>query len=116
MIVVIQGSKAFNDYSVFLSGMRSALIHRDDEDPEFVVFSAGPHNINNMAMEFINITERSLKAQGIRSKLVKIPPKWIEDNHHKIDYFAYYCNPKEPIPEMVDRVGAKEVNVQVYRY
>lgn len=116
MIVVVQGTKGFNDYSIFLSGMRSALIHLPDEDKQFTIFSAGPVNINSMAMEFINVTERSLKARGIRTKLVKVPPSWIETNHRDIDLLAYYALPKEPIPDMITRVGNKDVNVQVYRF
>lgn len=116
MIVVIQGTKGFSDYSIFLSGMRSALINLADDDKQFTVFSAGPVNINSMAMEFINVTERSLKAKGIKSKLVKIPPSWIEQNHHDIDLLAYYALPKEPIPDMINKVSNKGVNVQVYRF
>jgi len=116
MIVVVQGTKGFSDYSIFLSGMRSALINLPDDDKQFTVFSAGPVNINEMAMEFINVTERSLKAKGIKSKLVKIPPSWIEQNHHEIDLLAYYALPKEPIPAMIDKVSNKGVNVQFYRF
>ena len=116
MIVVIQGTKGFNDYSIFLSGMRSALINLPDEDKQFTVFSAGPANINSMAMEFINVTERSLKAKGIRSKLIKIPPSWIEQNHADIDLLAYYALPKESVPDMINKVSNKGVNVQFYRF
>jgi hypothetical protein len=116
MIVVIQGTKTFKDYSVFMSGMRSALINLSEEDKQFTVFSAGPVNINNMAMEFINVTERSLKAKGIKPKLVKIPQGWIEQNYKDIDLLAYYALPKEEIPDMISRVSNKGVNVQFYRF
>lgn len=116
MIVVVQGTKNFDDYSIFLSGMRSALIHKPEEDKDFTIFSAGPLNVNNMALEFVNVTERSLKAKGIKIKLVKIPPKWILDNHEKVDFFGYFCKPKETIPEHVQEANAKDVNVQIYRF
>lgn len=116
MIVVVQGTKTFSDYAVFLAGMRSALINLPDDDKQFTVFSAGPANINNMAMEFVNVTERSLKAKGIRSKLVKVPPSWIEQHHHEINLLAYYALPKEEIPAMITRVSNKGVNVQFYRF
>ncbi len=116
MIVVVQGTKTFKDYSIFLSGMRSALINLPDDDKEFTVFSAGPVNINSMAMEFINVTERGLKARGIKSKLIKIPPSWIEQNHHNIDLLAFYALPKEEIPAMISKVSKKGVNVQFYRF
>ena len=116
MIVVVQGNKTFNDYSIFLAGMRSALINLPDDDKSFTLFSAGPSNINSMAMEFINVTERSLKARGIKPKLVKIPPSWIEQHHAEIDLLAYYALPKEAIPAMITRVSNKGVNVQFYRF
>jgi hypothetical protein len=116
MIVVVQGTKNFDDYAVFLSGMRSALIRKEDDDKEFTVYSAGPLKVNNMAMEFINVTERTMKAQGIKTKLIKVPPAWIKQNFPVIDYFAFYCLPKEAIPDAVKSVSDKGVDVQVYRY
>jgi hypothetical protein len=116
MIVAIQGSKTFSDYNVFLRAMGVALSSLDVEDIEILVASAGPININNMAMEFVNISERSLKARGIRIKLIKIPPSWIKDNIHSIGYFAYFSKPKEPVSDLVDLAEAKDVEVGVYRY
>jgi hypothetical protein len=116
MIVAIQGSKTFSDYNVFLRAMGVALASLDAEDKEILVASAGPININNMAMEFVNISERSLKARGIRIKLIKIPPSWIKDNIHSIGYFAYFSKPKEPVSDLVDLAEAKDIEVGVYRY
>jgi hypothetical protein len=116
MIVGIQGSKTFNDYNVFLRAMGVALSSLGSEDTEVLVASAGPININNMAMEFVNISERSLKARGIRIKLIKIPPSWIKDNIHSIGYFAYFSKPKEPVSDLVDVAEAKDIEVGVYRY
>jgi hypothetical protein len=116
MIVAIQGSKTFIDYNVFLRAMGVALASLDAEDQEILVASAGPININNMAMEFVNISERSLKARGIKIKLIKIPPSWIKDNIHNIGYFAYFSKPKEPVSNLVDLAEAKDVEVGVYRY
>lgn len=116
MIVAIQGSKTFSDYNVFLRAMGVALSSLGTEDTEILVASAGPININNMAMEFVNISERSLKARGIRIKLIKIPPSWIKDNIHSIGYFAYFSKPKEPVSDLVDLAEAKDVEVGVYRY
>ncbi len=115
MIVVVQGTKSFDDYSVFLSGIRSALLNRQENDKEFTVFSAGPLNINNMAMEFLNVTERTMKAQGIKTKLVKVPPKWIIENASSIDFFAYFCKAKEALPETVQVANNKDINVHPYR-
>lgn len=116
MIVGIQGSKNFNDYNVFLRAMGVALSMLPEGDTDIVVASAGPLNINNMGMEFVNISERSLKARGIKIKLIKIPPSWIKDNIHNIEYFAYFSKPKEPVSDLVDLAEAKDIEVGVYRY
>jgi hypothetical protein len=96
--------------------MGVALSSLPEDDTEILVASAGPLNINNMGMEFVNISERSLKARGIKIKLIKIPPSWIKDNIHSIDYFAYFSKPKESVSELVDLAEAKDVEVGVYRY
>ena len=116
MIVAIQGTRAFNDYSVFLRGMGTAMYKMGDEDKEITILSAGPSQVNAMALEFKNVSERSLKARGIKIKFVKIPPKWIEENINKINYFAFFSNQKEPISHQVKVADAKDVDVDVYRY
>ena len=116
MIVGIQGSKNFNDYNVFLRAMGVALSSLPKDDTEILVASAGPLNINNMGMEFVNISERSLNARGIKIKLIKIPPSWIKQNIHDIKYFAYFSKPKEPVSDLVNMAESKDVAVGVYRY
>lgn len=116
MKVGIQGSKNFNDYAIFLRAMGTALSSMPDGDAEFTIYSAGPSHVNSFGQEFSNISERSLKARGIKIKLVKVPPSWIKTNIHDIDYFAYFCKPKEPMSELVDVAEAKDVSVGVYRY
>ena len=58
MIVAIQGSKTFNDYTVFLRAMGTALSMMPTEDKELFIYSAGPAHINEMGMEFTNISDR----------------------------------------------------------
>ena len=116
MIIAIQGTRTFSDYNVFLRAMGTAMSLRDERDKSLTIFSAGPVNINSMAMEFTNVSERSLKARGIKIKLVKVPPKWIQENMADVNYLAYFSKPKEPISALVDIAEAKDVEVGVYRY
>lgn len=116
MMVGIQGTKNFNDYNIFLRAMGTALSLMPQNDQEFLVFSAGPHNINSMGLEFVNVSERSFKARGLKTKFVKVPPSWIENNIHDIGYFAYFSKPKEPLSKIVDLAEAKDIEVGVYRY
>lgn len=116
MIMAIQGTKAFSDYSVFLRAMGTALSEMKDEDREFYIYSAGPAQINSMALEFSNVSERSLKARGIRIKMIKIPPSWIKENIHNIEYFAFFSKPKEPVSSLVSYAESKDTRVGVYRF
>jgi hypothetical protein len=116
MIIAIQGTKSFTDYSVFLRAMGTAMSNLDENDKEVLIYSAGPYQINAMAQEFSNVSERSLKARGIKIKFNKIPPSWIENNIHDISYFAFFSKPKEPVSKLVDLADAKDVEVGVYRY
>lgn len=116
MKIVIQGTRSFNDYSVFLRAMGTALRSMPENDKEFLVFSAGPANINQFGLEFMNVNERSMRGYGIKTKFIKIPPSWIEENIHEINYFAFFSKPKEPVSKQVEIADAKDVEVGVYRY
>jgi predicted glycoside hydrolase/deacetylase ChbG (UPF0249 family) len=116
MIVAVQGTKNFNDYAIFLRAMGTAMSQMDSEDNELKIFSAGPVNVNVMATEFVNVSERSFKGRGKKIKLVKVPPSWIDDNLADISYFAFFSKPKEDISYQVKNADAKSVNVGVYRY
>jgi hypothetical protein len=116
MMVVVQGTKTFSDYSIFIRAMGTALSMLPEGDTEFTVCSAGPININQMGMEFCNVSERSLKARGIKAKLVKVPPSWVKENIHSVGYLAFFSKPKEPVSSLVDLADAKDIEVGVYRF
>lgn len=96
--------------------MGTALATLPEDDKEIKIFSAGPININNFGLEFSNVSERGLKARGIKIKFIKVPPSWIENNIHDINYLAYFSKPKEPLSKLVDLADAKGIEVGVYRY
>lgn len=116
MIVGMQGSKNFNDYAVFLRAIGTALASIPDGDDEFTIMSAGPSRVNEFAMEFSNISERSLKSRGIKIKVVKVPPSWFKSNMHVISYFMYFSLPKETPSDLVREAEDKDIDVGVYRY
>lgn len=116
MIVGIHGTPNFNEYNIFLRAMGTALSSIDKEDTEFLIYSAGPAKINSMAIEFSNISERSLKARGIRIRTFKVPPKWLKENITMIDYLAFFSKPKEAVSDIVKAAEAKDLEVGVYRY
>jgi len=115
MIIGIQGSRNFNDYQVFMRSMGTAL-HSLGDDKEFTILSAGPHRVNEMALEFTNVSERSLKARGIKAKVVKMPPKALQERLLDIDYFIYLSLPKEAVSDLTKEAQAKDLDVNIYRY
>ena len=78
--------------------------------------SAGPININQFAIEFTNVSERTLKARGIKAKVVKVPPSWIKDNINSVNYFLFFSKPKEDYSDLVTLAESKDIEVGVYRY
>lgn len=116
MIIGVQGSRNFSDYSIFLRAMGTALSSMNDSDTQITIFSAGPYKVNDMVMEFANVSERSLKARGIVTKVVKVSPKWMKHNMHDIEHFVYLALPKEPLSDLVREAEDKDIFVGVYRY
>ncbi len=95
MIVGVQGTSSFNDYQIFLRAMGVALSGIKSDDNYIYIYTAGPKNINDMVMEFTNLSDRGLKGRGIKIKMFKVAPEWLEENCADINYFAYLCNPRE---------------------
>lgn len=114
MIIGIQGSRNFSDYSIFLRAMGTVLY--DLEDGELTILSAGPHKVNDMAMEFTNVSERSLKARGIKTKVVKMPAVALKERISDLDYFIYFSLPKETESDLVREANDKDIEVGIYRY
>lgn len=116
MIVGVQGSRSFDDYAIFLRAMGTALSMMEEGDREFNIYSVGPARINSMALEFANVTERSMKARGIRVKVQKVPFSWAKENMFEINYFAYFGKPGDRQSELVEIADRKSVEAGVYRY
>lgn len=116
MIVVVQGTKSFNDYAIFLRAMGTAMSSMPEDDNEFYIYSAGPAVVNKMVAEFSNVSERGMKARGKKIRFFRIPPKWVRENISIVDYLVYLSKPKEPLSDLVDLAESKDINVGVYRY
>jgi len=116
MIIAVQGTKSFDDYGIFLRAMGTAMSTKPEDDKEILLYSAGPSHINEMGMEFSNVSERSLKGRGIKIRFIKVPPSWIRENIQKIGYFAFFSKPKESLSDLVTLAENKDIEVGVYRY
>jgi hypothetical protein len=116
MIVVVQGTNGFNDYQVFLRAIAVALTSLKNDDKYFYIHSVGPARVNSMAMEFVNISERSMKSRGIKIKLIHTPPSWVIENMSSIDYFAYLATPNEGKGNLVKEAELNNIEVGIFKY
>lgn len=114
MKVAVQGTKEFSDYQVFMRAMGVALSSINDE--EFNVYTAGPAQINSYTSEFCNLSENTLKRQGIRVRFYKVPPSYIEDNMSDFDYFAFLSTPNQRPSKLVGLAELSGVETGVFRY
>lgn len=116
MIVGVQGTSRFDDYQVFLRAMGVALSGIKEDDPYFYIYTAGPAKTNSMVMEFVNVSERSMKSRGIKIKMYKVPPSWIEENVNTFNYLAFLSKPKENTSRLVKVAEENNVEVGIFRY
>lgn len=116
MNIVVQGSKDFDDYQVFLRAMGVAMSSIGIDDKELHIYSAGPARINSMVSEFCNLSERGMKARGMRIKHYKVPSSWVIENIDYINYFAFLSKPKEVVSKLVSIAESKQIEVGIFRY
>ena len=116
MIVAVQGSSSFDDYSVFVRAMGVALSSMSGDDNNFSIYSAGPARLNAMVSEFSNLSERGMKARGKKIKYYKVAPTWLKENMNVVNYFAYLSKPKEPTSKLVGEAELHNIEVGIFRY
>ncbi len=116
LIIAVQGTTNFNDYNIFMRSMSVGMSSLPKEDKEILVYSVGPKNINNFVTEFCNITERSLKARGIKIRYNKVPISWAEQNIDKINYLVFLSKPGEYNSKLVAEAELSGIEVGIFRY
>jgi hypothetical protein len=116
MIVAVQGSNDFDDYQIFLRAMGVAMSSMKKDDNEFILYSVGPARVNSMVSEFSNLSERGMKARGIKIKFFKAPVSWMIENMEYTDYFAYLGTTKHQTSKMIEVAEQSNVEVGIFRY
>ena len=116
MIVGVQGTSSFEDYKVFLRSMGVALSSLQENDPYFYIYSAGPSNVNSMVMEFVNLSERSMKTRGKKIKFYKVAPEWISENMLDVNYFIFLSKEKESLSRLVGEAQLNKIDVGIFNY
>lgn len=116
MIVTVEGTKDFNDYDIFMRAMTVALSSAST-DNDIQIWSLGPHKINNFTASFCNSSENYLKSKGIKISFYKVNHKWVAENMHSVNYFAFFSLPKEPESRMCKAIQEVEgCEVGIFRY
>jgi hypothetical protein len=57
-----------------------------------------------------------MRSNGIKSKVVKVPPSRLKSLMGEMDYFAFFSVPKEPEGYLVKEAKDKDVEVGIFRY
>ena len=114
MNIIVQGTKEFSDYNIFLRAMGVAL--SDVSDGEFNVYSAGPAQIISFTAEFCNRSENSLKQRGVKIRFYRVPTSFIEENIDSFDYFAFLSTPNQRPSRLVASAELSGVDVGIFRY
>ena len=116
MNVVVQGTKQFDEYNIFLRAMGVALSSMKENDLEFNVYSVGPVKINAMVSEFCNLSERGMKSRGRKIKFYKVPFDWVEENMEYMDYFVFVSKPKEQVSKLIANAELQGKEIGVFKY
>jgi hypothetical protein len=114
MMIGIQGSRAFNDYNIFMHGMALPLRRLAGTEKELTILSAGPKRIKDMAIEFKNVSD--FKSRGITVRVIPVPESWFRSNFYRLEMFSYFCTRKELPSSLANFLDSKDVDVQVHRY
>lgn len=116
MIIVVEGTKDFSDYEIFMRAMGVALSNVSN-DQEIQVWSAGPHKINNFTAAFCNSSENYLRQKGFKVTFSKASASWIAENLSYVNYYAFFSLPKESLSRLVQKAQTIEgCEVGIFRY
>jgi hypothetical protein len=116
MVIVVEGTKSFNNYDVFMRAMGVALSSNKGES-EIQVWSLGPHIINNYTASFCNSSENFLKQKGFKVRFSKVNSSWLRENLEFINYFAFFSLPNEKISSLTKLAqGIEGCEVAIFRY
>lgn len=116
MKIAVQGTKSFDDYNVFMRAIAVGMSMLSKDDKEILVYSVGPRRVNGYVTEFCNITERSLKARGIKIRYQKVPLTWAEENVATFDYLVFLSKPGEYNSKLVAQAELSGVEVGLFKF
>ena len=114
MNIIVQGTKEFSDYNIFMRAMGVALSEIKDE--EFNVYSVGPAQINSFTAEFCNMSENGLRQRGIKTKFYRVPQSFVEEHMDTVDYVVFLSTPNQKPSKLVSSAELSGIEVGLFRY
>lgn len=116
MIIVVEGTKSFSDYEIFMRAMGVAL-SSPNVDSDIQVWSVGPHKINSFTASFCNSSENFLKQKGFKVSFYKVDAGWVAQNINSVNYYSFFSLPKENVSrlcQLAQTISTCEVGI--FRY
>ena len=114
MNIVVQGTKNFIDYNVFLRSM--GVVLSNFKDSEFNIYTVGPAQVNSFTAEFCNRSENSFRQRGIKTKFYKVSQEYVQDNMSQFNHFIFLSAPNEKISRLAATADLSGVEVSIFRY
>lgn len=116
MIVVVEGTKSFDNYDTFMRAMGVAL-STNSTDEEIQVWSVGPHKVNSFTASFCNSSENFLRQKGYRIRFSRVNYNWVEENLGYVNYFAFFSLPNESVSRLTSKAqNIESCEVGIFRY
>jgi hypothetical protein len=116
MIIVVEGTKQFNNYETFMRAMVVALSNVKNGN-EIQVWSLGPHRVNSFTASFCNSSENFLKQKGYTISFSKVYAGWVDENLQFVDYYAFLSDPNESLSRLAQKAKDLEgCELGIFRY
>lgn len=111
MKVLINGSKDFDDPLTFRRAM--GVVMSDMSDSELSLYLTGAYKTSDIARQFVNLTEKSFAARGMRLTYIDVPHTHPLDD---IDIVVVCVNPPAKNTFVGRRAEEQGKEVYVFRY
>ena len=110
---LVSGGKGFNDHLVLRRAM-GVVMSEMGVDTELTLMLAGPHVVNDIARQFVNLTEDSFKGRGKKINYVHVPPKDVpwED----VDAVVSLVKPPQRNTVLGYQAEERGLDVHVFRF
>lgn len=118
MMVVVQATNEFKDYTVFLRAMGVVLSGMSQDDNELAIYAVGSKDskVAEFAMEFCNVSEKGMKLRGKKISMYKTTDAWINEYLKQMNYFAFFSNTKQSTSSLAKKAKEQGVELGIFQY